>query len=63
MKVVFTQDGLQLPPKCGTWRIYTDAESVRRTADAARAAGCGFRIRIRVRYVDGWVLVKNLWRN
>jgi hypothetical protein len=41
--------GLQLPPKRRAQGIDADAQPVRCTADAARAAGNGYRIRIRMR--------------
>ncbi len=51
--------GLQLPPKRRAQGIDTDAQPVQCTADAARAAGNGYRIRMR--FETGWRRVKNLW--
>ena len=56
--------GLQLPPKRRTQgfdAVY--AQPFRFATAAARAAGNGSKIRIRVRCNIGWGRVKNLWRN
>jgi hypothetical protein len=53
--------GLQLPPKRRAQGVDADAQPVRRTADTAWAAGNGYRIRIRLRFENGWRRGKNLW--
>ena len=53
--------GLQLPPKRRAQGVDADAQPVRYAADAAWAAGTGFRIRIRMRFETGWRRIKNLW--
>jgi hypothetical protein len=58
MKVAFARRPTA-PPQAAAQGIDADAQPVRRTADAARAAGNGCRIRIR--YGNGWCRVKNLW--